>query len=357
MSDLQPYDGVVLVSFGGPEGPDEVIPFLERVTAGRGIPPERLREVSRHYFDHFDGVSPINAANRRLLADLRLEFSHRGWTQPITWGNRNAAPFLPEALDDLANQGAQRVLAVLTSAYPSYSSCRQYRENLHDALQESVAAVQVDLVTPYAHREAFASAQVEAVVKAVQRVAGEEAPRLLFVTHSIPNVMDDTSGPTGGAYQCMHEQLAAHVTREASVRLGRDLEAEVVYCSRSGPPQMPWLEPDINDRITELAAAGQTAVVAIPFGFISDHVEVAYDLDIEAAETAQQLGVEFVRAASVGTSQTFVAGLCDALAERAALTRNEDVSPRLIPGGEFWTRCPANCCPNSRHPDRPALMS
>lgn len=356
MSHLQPYDAVLLVSFGGPEGPDEVIPFLERVTAGRGIPAERLREVSRHYFDHFDGVSPINAANRQLLADLRDEFQRRGWTQPIRWGNRNAAPFLSEALTELSALGARRVVAVLTSAYPSYSSCRQYRENLHDAVAE-FSEIELDVVTPYAHRQAFANAQAAAVVAAVQQIAGDDAPRLLFVTHSIPDVMNENSGPTGGAYQRWHQQLADRLTAEVSTQLGRQLVGEVVYCSRSGPPQMPWLEPDINDRITELAAAGQTAVVAVPFGFISDHVEVAYDLDIEAAATAQHVGVRFVRAASVGTSPAFVAGLCDALGDRAAVARQEPVATALIADGEFWSTCAVNCCPNSRQPQRPALMS
>lgn len=356
MSQLQPYDAVLLVSFGGPEGPDEVLPFLERVTAGRGIPAERLREVSRHYFDHFDGVSPINAANRQLLTDLRAEFERRGWTQPISWGNRNAAPFLAEAIAELAQGGARRVAAVLTSAYPSYSSCRQYRENLYDAVAQS-PGVQLDVVTPYAHRQSFTSAQADSVATAVQRAAGDEAPRLLFVTHSIPEVMNDNSGPTGGAYRRWHEQLAQELTAEVCDRVGRTLVGEVVYCSRSGPPHMPWLEPDINDRITELADAGHRAVVAVPFGFISDHVEVAYDLDIEAAATAQQVGVEFIRAASVGTSLTFVAGLCDALADRAAVSRQESVTPELMSDGEFWTTCAESCCPNARQPQRPAVMS
>lgn len=356
MSHLQPYDAVLLVSFGGPEGPDEVMPFLERVTAGRGIPTERLREVSRHYFDHFDGVSPINAANRRLLADLRAEFERRAWPQPIAWGNRNAAPFLTDAVAELAQRGVRRVAAVLTSAYPSYSSCRQYRENLFDAMVQ-FPNVQLDVVPPYAHRQSFARAQADSVTTAVQRVSDEEGPHLLFVTHSIPEVMNDNSGPSGGAYRRWHEQLARDLTTEVSHRVGRPLVGEVVYCSRSGPPHMPWLEPDINDRIRELAAAGHRAVVAVPFGFISDHVEVAYDLDIEAAATAQQAGVEFIRAASVGTSPTFIAGLCDALADLAATARQEPVAPDLISAGEFWATCARACCPNARQPQRAALMS
>ncbi|MGJ3509701.1 ferrochelatase [Enemella sp. A6] len=355
MSELQPYDAVLLVSFGGPEGPDEVLPFMQRVTAGRGIPEDRLREVSRHYLDHFDGVSPINAANRQLLDDLASEFAHRGWDLPIEWGNRNAPPFLPEALQALVDAGHRRVLAVLTSAYPSYSSCRQYRENLHDALAEVPDPPQVDLVTPYAHRQGFARAQADALLAGIERA--RQRPRVVFVTHSIPESMDSASGPDGGAYLRWHLDLAGDIARRAGEALGAELTWELAFCSRSGPPTVPWQEPDINDRLRELAEQGERSVVVLPFGFISDHMEVVYDLDIEAAATAAEVGMDFVRAATVGTDPRFVAMLCDALADRARVARGSEPRPDLIAGGQTWTPCAANCCANQRSPERASLAT
>jgi len=356
MSELDPYDAVLLVSFGGPEGPDEVLPFMQRVTAGRGIPDARLRQVSRHYLDHFDGVSPINAANRRLLQQLTAEFARRGWPEPLTWGNRNAAPFLTDTMQELAGAGHRRVVAVLTSAYPSYSSCRQYRENLHDALAEVTDSPQVDLVTPYGHRQGFARAQAEAVVTALAATEHPQ-PRVVFVTHSIPEAMNDAAGPDGGAYLRWHLALAADVADRVAAARGAAITWELAFCSRSGPPTVPWHEPDINDRLRELAGLGEEAVVAVPFGFISDHMEVAYDLDIEAAATAAEVGIEFVRAATVGTDPRFVEMLCDALADRARVARGEAPVGELIGGGETWTPCPPDCCPNQRRPGGAALAT
>lgn len=355
---MHPYDAIVLVSFGGPEAPEEVMPFLRRVTAGRDIPDERLAEVGEHYF-RFGGRSPINDQNRALLAALRAQLDARDIRLPLLWGNRNSAPFITDALRDAHRAGHRRVVAVTTSAYSCYSSCRQYRENLASAvleLRRERLYIEVDKIGPYAARPGFAEANLGALLRSLQSV--EDVPddevAMLFVTHSIPTSMDDTSGPgdgEGNLYQRQHLALAQTLTDEANRRLGRELTGEVVYCSRSGPPSQPWLEPDVNDRIERLAASGIQAVVMAPIGFVSDHMEVAYDLDTEARETAERVGVEVVRVPTVGIDETFVRDLVDALVERSAEARGE-----VVP--EYADRMPSvcapGCCPNLRA-DQPAL--
>ena len=355
---LDPYDAVILVSFGGPEGPAEVLPFLENVTRGRGIPPERLAEVGEHYF-LFGGRSPINDQCRRLLAELGAELSRRGLLVPLYWGNRNSEPFLASEMARIASAGHRRVLAVMTSAYPSYSSCRQYRENLHDATQDT--ALQVDRLRHYAHHPGFVTASVDATLAALQDL-GQPATeaRLVFVTHSIPTSMAVAAGPQpkspDGGYVDWHRAVAAEVARQVAERLGHDLDFDLVYCSRSGPPSQPWLEPDVNDHLRQLHAEGVPAVVTIPIGFISDHMEVIYDLDTEAAETAAGLGLPFSRAATAGVHPAFVSALVDLMVERASVARGEPVQPTVIPGGTVGRyRCLPDCCVNSRDPSRPAL--
>ena len=355
---MEPYDAVLLLGFGGPEGPDEVMPFLRRVTAGRDIPDERLAAVGEHYH-HFGGRSPINDQNRALIAALRRELDARGLDTPIVWGNRNSAPFLDDALREAHTAGHRRVVALTTSAYSCYSSCRQYRENLAGAdetLRAEGIAVDIDKVAQYAPRPGFAAANLEQVVGALRSVDGtpDAEVALLFVTHSIPEAMDDTSGPGGGEgnlYRRQHLAVASWITGEANSAVGRDLTGELVYCSRSGPPSQPWLEPDVNDRIEQLAASGVRTVVLAPIGFISDHMEVVYDLDTEAQETADRVGVRLVRVPTVGTADTFVRDLVDALLERAAEARGEAVPPFE---GRMPSVCAAGCCPNLRSP-RPAL--
>ena len=353
--DLSPYDAVLLVSFGGPEAPDEVVPFLENVTRGRGIPRERLVEVGEHYFG-FGGRSPINDQCRALLAALCRELEEAGSTVPVYWGNRNWHPFLGDELAKVVADGHRRVLALTTSAYPSYSSCRQYRENLFDAA--AGLDVEIDRVRQYATHPGFVAASVDATAEALGRlgdVAG--AVQLLFVTHSIPTAMSDTSGPGDGGYLEWHRAVAAAVTAGVAERLGRTYDWELVFCSRSGPPSQPWLEPDVNDRLRELAAdCSAGGAVLIPIGFVSDHMEVAFDLDTEALATAAEIGLPVVRAASAGTHPAFVAALVDLLAERAAVGRAEAVEPAVIEGGVVGRyRCPEGCCPNLREPDRPSL--
>jgi ferrochelatase len=361
---LSPYDAVVLVSFGGPEGPDDVLPFLRRVTAGKGIPDERLAEVGEHYA-LFGGVSPINAQNRSLIAALEAELAIRGMPTTIAWGNRNFHPLLTDTFTELAREGHRRLLVLTTSAYSCYSSCRQYRENLADAVaaaQEATGVtLEVDKVRPYALTPGFGAGNVSAVRDAVleARAASGTTPALLYVTHSVPTAMDATSGPGDGEghlYSRQHLWVAEAVTEQVAGELGLpDLHGELVFCSRSGPPQQPWLEPDVNDRIEELAAEGVDTVVLAPIGFISDHMEVVYDLDTEARATCERLGVRMVRAATVGTHPRFVAGLVDLLLERAAEARGEAPEPARWTGGDLRPSvCAPGCCPNLRTA-RPAL--
>ena len=370
-ADLAPYDAVVLVSFGGPEKPADVVPFLQNVTRGRGIPPERLEEVGKHYFE-FGGRSPINDQCRELITVLQGEFTRRGLATPILWGNRNWDPYLTDALRDAAAAGHRRLLALTTSAYPSYSSCRQYRENLYDSVEALAAegiAVEVDRVRQYATHPGFAAAQASATVAALGSLgSGADGARLVYVTHSIPDSMAASAGPEStpeGGYVDWHRQVMDAVTAEVAARTGVDHEHDLVYCSRSGPPSQPWLEPDVNDHLADLARAGVRDVVLVPIGFISDHMEVIYDLDTEAAETAAGLGLGFARAGTVGTDPDFVAALVDVLVERAAATRSDaatgevtdlNETAAVINGGAIGRyRCPQDCCPNLRHPDQGAL--
>ena len=360
---LAPYDALLLVSFGGPERPEDVVPFLENVTRGRGIPRERLVEVGQHYY-LFGGRSPINEQCRALLAALRTELDGRGIDTPLYWGNRNWDPYLDTELATIAADGHRRVLAVLTSAYPSYSSCRQYRENLFDAAAGT--GVTVDKIRHYSDHPGFVTASVDATLAALETLGEQGDPaegepaRLVFVTHSIPTSMALGSGPTPrsaqGAYVDWHLAVAAEVTRQVSERRGRAYTGDLAFCSRSGPPSQPWAEPDVNDHLTALHGDAVPGAVVIPIGFISDHMEVIYDLDTEAAETAEGLGLPFARAATAGTHPAFVAALADLLLERAAATRGEEPAKPVVPGGAVgWYDCQPDCCLNARTPDRPAL--
>ena len=359
-----PYDALLLVSFGGPEKPDDVLPFLENVTRGRGIPRERLAEVGHHY-DGFGGRSPINDQCRDLLAALRTELDGRGLDVPLYWGNRNWDPYLGDALAKLVADGHRRVLAVVTSAYPSYSSCRQYRENLFDAVagldEQAAGEVQVDKLRHYADHPGFVAASVDATDAALDTL-GEAAggARLVFVTHSVPLSMAETSGPeprsAQGAYVDWHGVVAAEVARQVGERRGATYPFDLVYCSRSGPPSQPWLEPDVNDHLAALKQAGTPGVVAVPIGFVSDHMEVIYDLDTEAAQTARELDLPFARAATAGTAPAFVGALVDLVLERAAAARGEQPDRPVVPGGVVgWYECQPGCCVNLRSPDRGAL--
>ncbi len=336
------YDAFLLVSFGGPEGPDDVIPFLENVTRGRGVPAERLAEVAEHY-RHFGGVSPINAQCRALLAALRAEFPRAGIDMPIYWGNRNWHPLLEDTVAQMRNDGVRRAIAFVTSAVGSYSSCRQYWDDIAQA-QAAVGfdAPEIDKIRHFHDHPGFVLPHAEAVTAALNTLP-ERAPartRIAFTAHSIPSAMDANSGPDGGRYSAQLRETAELVAGAAAP----ELEWDLVWQSRSGPPQVPWLEPDINDHLETLAAAGITNVVISPIGFVSDHLEVLWDLDNEAAGTARKLGLNVARAATPGTDPRFVAMVRDLVLERL-----DPATPRHALGRvPTWDVCPAGCCPAPR---------
>ena len=415
---METYDAIMLVSYGGPNGQEDVLPFMRNATRGRGIPDERLLQVAAHY-KRFGGVSPINACNQRLIADLSAELARRGHDIPVGWGNRNWHPFVAEGLDELAGAGARRILVLPTSAYASYSGCRQYREDLaeaaaalrekwgtialgaEDSADNPDADIIVDKIRPYYSTPGMASAQIASVRRSWEALAARgvdpSGVRLVFVTHSIPVSMEAGSSPfpfrpsideavaasgdhgeqqgSGASspagtpaseisYVAQHHALIAAIMPELRRVLGRaDLGYDLVYCSRSGPPQARWLEPDINDFLEEIAGGAAaldavngkvpSGVVVVPIGFICDHMEVVYDLDTEAKETAARLGIPYERADTVSTDPGFVSSLVDVLEERAAQARGERPARVTVTGtGPFHTVCPSDCCLSPARPGR-----
>ena len=358
--DATPYDAVLVVCFGGPEKPDDVVPFLENVTRGKNIPRERLEEVGEHYFQ-LGGRSPLNDLNREFRAAVEQDLRKHGLELPVYWGNRNWAPYLSETVEQMAADGVRRVACFLTSAYSSYSGCRQYREDLFEATSQVSGAPRLDRVRHYFNHPGFVATMASATADALDELPEElrDEAVVLFVTHSIPTAMNDASGRSeargGGAYVRQHEAVATLVAGELAQRRGGEVRHELVFCSRSGPPQVPWLEPDVGDRIEELAADGVRAVVVSPIGFIADHMEVIYDLDTEAREAAERVGIDFARAATAGTDPRFVAVVRDLLLERAAVERGERADrPAWGDLGPSWDVCPVGCCANPRA-ERPAL--
>jgi ferrochelatase len=355
--DVAPYDALLLVSFGGPEKTEDVVPFLENVTRGRGVPRARLEQVGEHYFG-FGGRSPINDQNRALLAALREDLSAAGIDIPVYWGNRNWDPYLTDTVHQMQAEGIRRAACLLTSAYSSYSGCRQYRENLADAAAAVGSGTpRLDRLRHYFNHPGFVEPMVDATLTALAElpVAVRHDAHIAFVTHSIPIAMNDVSGPKGGAYVAQHASVAETIVEQVRHETGHRYAHELVYCSRSGPPHVPWLEPDVNDHLASLAAEGVTGVVVVPIGFVSDHMEVIYDLDTEARATAEKVGLEFVRAATAGVDPRFVAMVRDLLVERAAVERGDDIVRATVGGlGPSWDVCPLGCCANARGP-RPTL--
>ncbi|WP_403025121.1 ferrochelatase [Salinibacterium sp. GXW1014] len=353
------YDAILLASFGGPEGQDDVIPFLRNVTRGRGIPDERLEEVAHHY-RAFGGVSPINDQNRELKAAIEAELERRGIDLPVYWGNRNWAPYVAEALQQAHDDGHRTLIAIGTSAYSSYSSCRQYREDFAGALAETglEGVVTIDKVRQFFDHPGFVEPFVEGVTSALEELAGRGfAPaetHVLFSTHSIPTTDAERSGPAergfgeGGAYAAQHLAVAE------AVMAGREVDWTLVYQSRSGPPSQPWLEPDINDEIEQLAAKGIKAVVIVPLGFVSDHMEVKWDLDTEAMQTSEEHGVAAIRVPTPGVHRAFVSGLVDLVLERRDGVPVEE-RPAVTSLGPWYDVCRPGCCENVRLGFKPAL--
>ena len=338
-----PYDALLVVSFGGPEGPDDVIPFLENVLRGRNVPRERMLEVAEHY-QHFGGVSPINQQNRELIQALEQELAEHGPQLPIYWGNRNWHPLLPDTLGQMKQAGVGRALAFVTSAYSSYSGCRQYREDIARA-REAVGegAPEIHKLRAFYNHPGFIEPQTERVEAALAEIPADRraATVLTFTAHSIPNSMAETSD---------YVSQLQEACRLVSGGLSESLSWQLVYQSRSGPPTQPWLEPDICDHLRQLAAAGTRDVIVVPVGFISDHLEVLFDLDTEAQQLAEELGLNMVRAGTVGTHPRFVAMIRELILERI-----EPATPRLALGdqGPRSDTCAEDCCPAPRRPGRP----
>lgn len=339
------FDAVLLTSFGGPEGPDEVMPFLERVTAGRGVPRERLEEVSQHYLA-LGGVSPINQQNRLLLEHLRARMDERGVALPLYWGNRNSPPFLVDAVRDIHAAGHRRVLALATSAYSSYSGCRQYRENLATALSDSglTAEVEIEKARPYFDRAGFAAAFTDGLAAALREVADASSVQVLFTTHSVPLSMGQAAGPDEqrqgplGVYERQHRDVAERVIAAVEDAGVDPVDWQLAFQSRSGPPRAPWLEPDVAVAIRAAAADGKRNVIVVPIGFVSDHVEVVWDLDHDARRIADEVGIGYVRVATPGVDPRFVDALVDVIAE----TRSEVATPSTA------SLCSDTCCRNAR---------
>jgi ferrochelatase len=347
-----PYDALLLVSFGGPERPEDVMPFLENVTRGRGVPRERLEQVAEHYHA-FGGRSPINDQCRALARAIEADFAEHGVDLPVYWGNRNWDPFLTDTVAKMRADGVGRAAAFVTSAYSSYSGCRQYREDLFRAVSATPDPPRIDRLRHYFNHPGFVDAFGDTTCDAIGRLPARlrERARLVFVTHSIPLSMASTAGPEGGAYEAQHRSAAEVVASIARDRTEVTGDWDLVYCSRSGPPQVPWLEPDVNDHLARLAAEGVEAVVVVPLGFVSDHMEVAYDLDTEAAETADRLGLAFARAATPGVHPAFVGAVRDLLLERAAAEQGQPVDRAAVGAiGPAWDVCAAECCANPREP-------
>jgi len=326
------YDAILLVSFGGPEGMDEVIPFLENVLRGRNVPRERMLEVANHY-EMFDGVSPINQQNRDLIAALEKELNANGPRLPIYWGNRNWHPLLPDALQRMADDGIRSALAFVTSAYSSFSSCRQYLQNIADA-QSAVGegAPRVEKLRAFYNHPLFIEANVEQIRSAFIQIADEKQSQahLVFTAHSIPESM---------AANC---DYAAQLTETARlIAEGVRIENwQLVYQSRSGSPHQPWLGPDVCDYLNQLRDAGVSHVVVAPIGFVSDHMEVIYDLDVEAQQLARQIGLGMVRAGTVGTHPAFVRMIRELIVERT----NSEPARSCGLHGPRNNICPIDCC-------------
>src|SRR5579872_606314 len=334
------YDAILLVSFGGPESRDDVIPFLENVLRGKHVPRERLLAVAEHYY-HFDGRSPINAQTRELISALSTELEEHKIKLPIYWGNRNWHPLLPDTLRKMKEDGIRRAIGFVTSAYSSYSGCRQYRENILGAQQEAGPdAPHVCKIRAFFNHPAFIEAMVERVQDALQAVPSRvgQNVQIVYVAHSIPVSMADSSD---------YVRQLEEVRRLVSSALGHRNDA-LVYQSRSGPPGQPWLEPDILDYLREVKKNDlHPAVVLAPIGFTSDHMEVLYDLDTEAQALCEELRLPMARAATVGSHPKIVSMIRELILERM----EENPDRRALGSlGPWFDQCPADCCPAMQRP-------
>jgi ferrochelatase len=337
-----PYDALLVVSFGGPERPEDVMPFLENVVRGRNVPRDRLLAVAEHY-DHFGGASPINRQCRELIAALERELAENGPAIPIYWGNRNWHPFLRDAITQMRDDGIRNALAFVTSAYSSYSGCRQYRENIA-AAQAAVGegAPHIEKLRVFYNHPHFIESSADQLRAALAKLPTAKPSYVAFTAHSIPLSLARTSD-----YQQQLEEACRLVAETSGVA-----HWKLVFQSRSGSPREPWLEPDVLQYLGRLHQIGVEQVAVAPIGFLSDHMEVLYDLDIEAKDLALELGITLVRADTVGTHPLFIRMIRELIAERVLNT------PRLAIGkyGPRHDICAADCCPAPLRPSiRPAM--
>lgn len=339
------YDAILVIGFGGPEKREDVIPFLENVLRGRNVPRERMLAVAEHYY-HFGGVSPINQQVRDLIEALTPELRRHGIDLPIYWGNRNWTPMLADTTRSMADAGVKRALGLVLAAYSSYSSCRQYREDVEKA-QGVVGtdAPAVDKIRVFYNHPDFVAANAERVAAALEQFPAERRDRIriAYTAHSIPNSMAD---------RCDYAKQLTETCRLVSEAVGVPAERwKLVYQSRSGRPEDPWLDPDIGDHLRSLAAGGAKDVVVMPIGFLSDHLEVMYDLDEEAQAIAGELGMTMVRAGTVGTHPKFVGMLRELIQERLGAVETKQAVGQFGPNHDV---CPVGCCPAPMRPGRPA---
>lgn len=333
------YDAVLIVSFGGPEGLEDVLPFLDNVLRGKGVPEERKLEVAHHY-ELFGGISPINAQNRELVRLVGEKLRDQDISLPVLLANRNTEPFIPDVLKECREKGYHKLLVYITSGFSCYSGCRQYRENLMDAQAElGDDAPDFDKIRVFFNHPLFIETVSDNVRNALDLLPTEEqaGARVVFTAHSIPMAMANSSRYT--------EQLG-EAARLVTERLERP-EWDLVYQSRSGPPSMPWLEPDICDHLDALNEQGVTSVVVCPLGFVSDHMEVLYDLDLEARDHAAELGVNYVRASTPGNDPRMVAMIVELIRERLEDWPERRAIGRLPAKHDV---CPADCCPAMKRP-------
>lgn len=344
----QPYDAILFVSFGGPEGPDDVIPFLENVLRGKNVPRERLLEVAEHY-NHFGGISPINQQCRELISALKTELTDNQIDLPVYWGNRNWEPLLPDTMQELKAAGAKKILTFVTSGFSCYSGCRQYRENIY-AAQDTANAndIEVHKIRVFYNHPDFVSVNAEHVSAAITELGDDSDAHIAFTAHSIPDSMANTSD-----YVKQLTESCRLVAKQLNIPAER---WKLVYQSRSGRPQDPWLEPDICDHIKQLHEDGVNKVVVSPIGFLSDHMEVLYDLDDEAKTLCDELGMSMARAITPGTHPVFVSMIRKLIEERVQAAEQQCI-------GEFGPNhdvCPTDCCPAPKRrpmPGRPAAAS
>lgn len=344
-NDIPPHDAILIVGFGGPEGPDDVIPFLENVLRGRGVPRERMLEVAEHY-NHFGGVSPINGQVRDLIGVLEPELRSHDVNLPVYWGNRNWKPMLADTMRQMAEDGIKHALGVVLSGYSSYSGCRQYREDILKVREEvGPSAPVVDKMRVFYNHPDFIQVNAEQVREALEKFPADRrgAVRLAFTAHSIPDSM---------AVNCNYVRQLEETCRlvAETVGIGPD-QWSLVYQSRSGRPTDPWLGPDILDYLDELKAMGTTDLIVQPVGFLSDHMEVMYDLDEEALTKSKVLGLTMVRAGTAGTHPQFVAMLRELIQERVE-SRPERRAVGYYPASHDV--CPVNCCMPPPRPVRPS---